>query len=179
LKNESYTFPIITGKSNSFKYALVLLKISFPLTLVFPLAIGANFSPKLMQIASICCSLGILFMLSPFMVKVFFGKYKKNGAIKLDASSISIINSNGMYSQAFPLHSLSDIFVKYIDSERNIRMGYYGVYGGDGIGNIIKFQDRQGNNYEFQFQIDDERKLKRILSLWKEENIPFHLYNRN
>lgn len=148
--------------------------IGIPLGVIFPISIGLNWSGWLGRGAAICCMVFMVCCFMPAIAAIFFGKFNIVGLIKLDAFSISYLDKHNEVLQNFLLKDISGLSIIYRDSERNYRIGYYWPHGGDGVGNYIKFKDKEGRDYTYEFRVDDERKLKRILHLWKEENIPFH-----
>lgn len=77
------------------------------------------------------------------------------------------------------IKDISNLHIIYFESQRDLRIGSYGNYGGDGANNFIEFQDSHRDKKRFEILIDDDRRLKQILTSWEENGIKFELTYSN
>lgn len=166
------TFSIIKGKTLGYKVRVGIFYFSFTCGLVFSTALSISNASRLFGYFGIACIAGFLIT---GVGSIIFGKFKRDGRITLDGKSINVFETNDEKEVQFSLDRISNLRVTYNDSQRNIRVGIYGIWGGDGVGNFLEFEEQNGTRHRYELLVDDDRKLKSILTYWQKRGIIFKL----
>lgn len=175
LQKTAYTFSILGGKTLAYritKYAFfvgtILGIIGFICMFEFP----HRFYILTGSLLIVYLIGGILI---PIVFQFFFDTYKVIGKLIMGFDSISIADANGKVEVKYLINEVSNIKINYFESQRNLRSGLYGVYGSNGSKNFLEFEDSNGKKNKYEMEIDNDIKLKQILSHWKRAGIKFEV----